>query len=206
MMLQTRLSQAPAVPIAQANINKFQFAAPATAAFKWKATLVPHALRCATPVLAAAAGAMGTVKITIQGRHMEVTPSMKEFAESKVYKVRPTLSAGIPLGLPPLAHHFAITPYASSLPSLPSAPHQPSPRLQAVHNFEGSVKQVDVKLSARGNHGKGSEAHHQREQTAEITVYTMRHGVIRVEDTENDLYAALDLVSDKLKRKMVGAP
>lgn len=30
----------------------------------------------------------------------------------------------------------------------------------------------------------------------------MRHGVIRVEDTEDDLYAAIDLVTDKLKRKM----
>lgn len=73
---------------------------------------------------------------------------------------------------------------------------------QAVHNFEGSVKSVDVKLSAAGNHGRGAEAHHQREQTAEVTVYTLRHGVIRVEDTEDDLYAAIDLVTDKLKRKM----
>lgn len=71
-----------------------------------------------------------------------------------------------------------------------------------MSNFESAVKQVDVKLSAAGNHGKGAEAHHQREQTAEVTVYTLRHGVIRCEDTEDDLYAALDLVTDKLKRKM----
>jgi ribosome-associated translation inhibitor RaiA len=61
---------------------------------------------------------------------------------------------------------------------------------------------VDVKLSAGGSHGRGAEAHHQREQTAEVTVFTLRHGVIRVEDTEGDLYAAIDLVTDKLKRKM----
>ena len=71
-----------------------------------------------------------------------------------------------------------------------------------MHNFEGAVKEIDVKLSASGSHGKGSEAHHQRHQTVEVTVYTLRHGVIRVEDTEEDLYAAIDLVTDKLKRKM----
>jgi putative sigma-54 modulation protein len=74
--------------------------------------------------------------------------------------------------------------------------------LQSVANFEGSVKEVDVKLSASGTHGKGSEAHHQRNQKVEVTVYTLRHGVIRVEDTEDDLYAAVDLVTDKLRRKM----
>ena len=30
-----------------------------------------------------------------------------------------------------------------------------------------------------------------------------RHGVVRVEECESDLYAAVDLVSDKLKRKLV---
>jgi len=64
------------------------------------------------------------------------------------------------------------------------------------------VKEVDVSVSAVGNHGKANEAHHQRSQIAEVTVYTLRHGVIRVEDTEDDLYAAIDLVTDKLKRKM----
>lgn len=73
---------------------------------------------------------------------------------------------------------------------------------QAIHNFEGAVKEIDVKLSATGTHGKGGEAHHQRNQKVEVTVYTLRHGVIRVEDTEEDLYAAIDLVTDKLKRKM----
>jgi ribosomal subunit interface protein len=64
--------------------------------------------------------------------------------------------------------------------------------------------QVDVKLSVRGNpRGRGTEAHHQREQIVEVTVYTLRHGVVRVEEQEEDLYAAVDLVSDKLRRKMV---
>lgn len=74
--------------------------------------------------------------------------------------------------------------------------------LQAVHNFEGAVKEIDVKLSASGSHGRAAQVHHQRNQKVEVTVYTLRHGVIRVEDTEDDLYAAIDLVTDKLKRKM----
>ena len=38
--------------------------------------------------------------------------------------------------------------------------------------------------------------------TQQVTVFTLRHGVVRVEDTEDDLYAAIDLVTDKLKRKL----
>lgn len=76
--------------------------------------------------------------------------------------------------------------------------------VQSLANFEGAVKEVDVTFSASGNHGgKGTEAHHMRNQKAEVTVYTLRHGVVRVEDTEDDLYAAVDLVMDKLKRKML---
>lgn len=58
---------------------------------------------------------------------------------------------------------------------------------------------MDIKLSVGG---RGKEAHHQRQQTAEVTVRTLRHGVVRVEDTEDDLHAAVDLVVDKLRRKM----
>lgn len=58
----------------------------------------------------------------------------------------------------------------------------------------------------RGNpRGRGTEAHHKREQIVEVTLYTLRHGVVRVEDCEDDLYAAVDLVADKLKRKLVKA-
>lgn len=32
-----------------------------------------------------------------------------------------------------------------------------------------------------------------------------RHGIVRVEECEDDLYAAVDLVADKLKRKLVKA-
>jgi hypothetical protein len=37
------------------------------------------------------------------------------------------------------------------------------------------LDQVDVKLSVRGNpRGRGTEAHHQREQIVEVTVFTLR--------------------------------
>lgn len=36
-----------------------------------------------------------------------------------------------------------------------------------------------------------------------VTMPPYRHGVVRVEDSESDLYAAVDLVADKLKRKLV---
>lgn len=75
---------------------------------------------------------------------------------------------------------------------------------KAIHNYEGAVKEVDVKLSVRGQHGgRATDAHHQRDQIVEMTVYTLRHGIVRVEDTETDnMYAAIDLVTDKLKRKL----
>lgn len=105
-------------------------------------------------------GLLNNTLIKIQGRKMEVTPSMKEFITDKVSK--------------------------------------------ALDNFEPVLREVDVTVSVAGNHGKrSSEAHHQRNQKVEVTVYTKKHGIVRVEDTEEDLYAAVDLVADKLKRKMV---
>lgn len=69
---------------------------------------------------------------------------------------------------------------------------------KALSHFEGQIKEVDVKLSVRGGDaGKGT-----REQRTEITAYTLRHGVIRAEDVEENLYASVDLVCDKLQRKM----
>jgi ribosome-associated translation inhibitor RaiA len=36
----------------------------------------------------AASGSASTMRIRVQGRHMEATPSIKEFVEEKVTKVR----------------------------------------------------------------------------------------------------------------------
>ena len=45
----------------------------------------------------------------------------------------------------------------------------------ALHNFEGAVKSADIKLSvAGGDAGKGAKA-----QKTEVTIYTLRHGVVR---------------------------
>lgn len=69
---------------------------------------------------------------------------------------------------------------------------------KAISHFEGNIKEVDVKLSVRGGDaGTGARA-----QRTELTLYTLRHGVVRAEDVEDNLYASVDLVCDKLKRKL----
>jgi ribosome-associated translation inhibitor RaiA len=35
-----------------------------------------------------------------------------------------------------------------------------------------------------------------------VTITTMRSGVVRVEDSEESLYASVDLVADKITRKL----
>ena len=48
---------------------------------------------------------------------------------------------------------------------------------KAVHNYEAVVKEIDVRLSvAGGDAGKGPRA-----QRAEVTIFTHRYGVVRVE-------------------------
>jgi putative sigma-54 modulation protein len=84
-------------------------------------------------------------------------------------------------------------------------PHPAPPNLNVPCSKHASHPcanlQIDVKLSVAG--GKGGEAHHHRDQVAEVTVYTLKDGVVRVEDVESDLYAAIDLVTDKLRRKVL---
>jgi len=108
-------------------------------------------------VLAMAAAT--SVRIIIQGRHLEVTPGIRDHCEDKIVK--------------------------------------------AIKNFEGNIKEVDVKLSVRGGDaGTGARA-----QRVELTLYTLRHGVVRAEDVEDSLYAAIDLVCDKVRgRPRLGPP
>lgn len=70
---------------------------------------------------------------------------------------------------------------------------------KALANFGQEVKEVDVTLSARGG---DTGTHGKKEQKVDVTVYTLRNGVIRVEDCEETLYASIDVVCDKLVRKM----
>jgi ribosomal subunit interface protein len=66
---------------------------------------------------------------------------------------------------------------------------------KAVSHFEGQIKEVNVKLSVRG----GDAGIGPRQQRTEITTYTLRHGVVRAEDVEDNLYASIDLVCDKVR-------
>lgn len=71
---------------------------------------------------------------------------------------------------------------------------------RVLGNFGQEVKEVDVTLSARGG---DTGTHGKKEQKVDVTVYTLRNGIIRVEDSEDTLYASIDVVADKLERKMV---
>ena len=59
------------------------------------------------------------------------------------------------------------------------------------------VREVDVRCSARGGEKQlGGDAH-----KTTVSVYT-KNGVVRSEEEADDLYAAIDAVSDKLERKL----
>ncbi len=56
---------------------------------------------------------------------------------------------------------------------------------RAIHNYAGQIKEVDVKLSvAGGDRGLGA-----KQQKTEITIYTLRSGVVRYELLVLRLYA-----------------
>mmetsp|Transcript_6705 Transcript_6705/g.19291 ORF Transcript_6705/g.19291 Transcript_6705/m.19291 type:complete len:263 (-) Transcript_6705:1949-2737(-) len=95
-----------------------------------------------------------TVKLTVQGRHLTVTPAMEMYTRERLTNV--------------------------------------------VGKFEGGVKEVIARLSAAGG-DRGTGAKRQR---VEITVYTLRNGIVRAEDTEDSMYAAIDLVADKVKQSL----
>jgi ribosomal subunit interface protein len=77
---------------------------------------------------------------------------------------------------------------------------------KALSHFEGEVKEADVKLSVKG----GDRGTGPKRQRTEVTVYTLRNGIIRSEDVEDSIYASIDLVCDKVdlaaKRQFMQRP
>ncbi|KAI8472827.1 MAG: plastid-specific ribosomal protein 1 [Monoraphidium minutum] len=70
---------------------------------------------------------------------------------------------------------------------------------RAVHNYSQGIKHVDVTISARGG---DTGTHGARQQKVDVTIHTLRSGVVRVEDAEASLYASIDTVADKVARKL----
>ncbi|EIE18900.1 hypothetical protein COCSUDRAFT_31477 [Coccomyxa subellipsoidea C-169] len=69
---------------------------------------------------------------------------------------------------------------------------------KVVVKYEAAIKEVDVRLSASG----GDASKGPKKQKTEITIYTLRNGIVRAEDVEESMYASIDLVSDKVARKL----
>eukprot|EP00892_Ulva_mutabilis_P011762 jgi/Ulvmu1/8959/UM005_0050.1 len=68
----------------------------------------------------------------------------------------------------------------------------------AVDPYKSVVQDIDVRLSVRG----GDASRGERQQKIEVTIRTARHGVIRAEETRDDMYASIDVASDKIHRSL----
>jgi len=69
----------------------------------------------------------------------------------------------------------------------------------ALDHYASSIKAAEVTLSVRGG-DTGTKG--VKQQKTEVTVFTLRNGVVRSEVVADSLYASIDLVGDKLERKM----
>ncbi|WIA20987.1 hypothetical protein OEZ85_005324 [Tetradesmus obliquus] len=70
---------------------------------------------------------------------------------------------------------------------------------KAVANYAHNIKKIDVTISARGG---DTGTHGAKQQKVDVTITTLKAGVVRVEDSEESLYASIDLVCDKVARKL----
>jgi len=91
------------------------------------------------------------MRLTVHGKHLEVTDSIRDHVNQKIGK--------------------------------------------AVGNFENLITKVDVNVSApQGIRGPS-------QQVAEVTTY-VNGTVVRAQETHENLYASIDLVSDKIARQL----
>lgn len=70
---------------------------------------------------------------------------------------------------------------------------------RAVHNYSQGIKRIEVTISARGG---DTGTHGAKSQKVDVTIHTLKSGVVRVEDAEPSLYASIDTVADKVARKL----
>lgn len=91
------------------------------------------------------------MQLTVKGRHMDVPPAVRDYAEEKVGRVAKILNSMLMSG--------------------------------------------EVELYTEGNRSV------EKAQVAEVTMYTKGH-VIRARESAHDLFAAIDLASDKLESQV----
>ncbi len=66
---------------------------------------------------------------------------------------------------------------------------------KATRHVENLMTQIDVKLSASPNNS------HPHQNLVEVTVYA-NGAVLRAEETQENLFACIDVVADKLSRQL----